>query len=90
MNDRTTTIRNNLDRVCLLEWVERQCRGVTFEELIGPSHAPRITSLRHEVWSLIHGTLGFSHCEIARLFCVDHTTVRSAVTRRERMIARAA
>jgi chromosomal replication initiation ATPase DnaA len=84
---RIDTIKANLDRVCLLEWVTAQCRDVTLDELLVGGRSARIIATRHKVWSLIHGTCGYSQCEIARIFLVDHVTVIRALQKRERELA---
>lgn len=51
------------------------------------SHEPEVVSVRHEIWSLLHGTLGLGYSTIARGLGCDHTTVSNGIKKRERRLA---
>lgn len=79
------TIRANLDRVHALQTAERLAAeyGVPLASIIGRDRHRTPTAARHHLWSLILGSLDLPFAEIAALFGVDHSTVISAVRRRE-------
>lgn len=55
--------------------------------LLGRSRHATVTCARHEFWSLVHGTLAPSLPELGRMVERDHTTVMSALRKRERALA---
>lgn len=81
--------RARLEAHGVLGWVEKACRrhGVLFAEVAddraGIRGNPRVCAARHEIWAVLHGTLGLAVVQIARDFGRDHTSIMYALNRRE-------
>ncbi len=71
---RAERVKCNLDRIGALETARRICGG-DLDDVVGCSRRARFTILRYELWSVIHGTLGFTCTELARVFEVNHSTI---------------
>lgn len=79
-----TAIRANLERIGALPFARGLCarNGVELDAVLGQERYRSTMRVRHELWHVVHDTLGHDLSETGRVFGVDHTTVRSAIYRR--------
>lgn len=61
-------------------------RGITLDELCGPSRTKSVSYARHEVWWNLrcYPERYYSYFEIGRLFGCDHSSVRYGVAAHDR------
>lgn len=73
-------VKKTLAEHGLLEFVEAECRrrNVPIDWVLGRERYASVARVRHEIWFAIRETLDFSYPHIARVFGVDHSTVRDA------------
>lgn len=60
----------------------RICGPIPVTKVLSKCNLRTVTRLRHEVWTVVGDTLGYSYPETAALFDVDHTSVMSAAKKR--------
>ena len=91
MTAQAERIRAALDRHGAERFVAKlleRAPRVTWDELAEPLRRwPHVVYRRHEVWALLHGTLGLGFAELGRVFGVDHTTVMNGVAKRVARLA---
>jgi chromosomal replication initiation ATPase DnaA len=84
---RYTRVVGRLARIGAKALAERTAKefGVPLAEVLeGESRARSVKRARHRLWCLVRHTLDLSYPEMERLFEADHTTILSAVRKRER------
>jgi hypothetical protein len=66
------------------EWATEFCerRGYRLREILSWVRHSEYISVRHELWAVIHDTLGMTYSGTARLFGTDHATIRGVVLAR--------
>ena len=82
-------IENNLRRAGVLSWVYAFCvkHNISFFNLLDTDDRT-LTTLRHEVWCVVHDTLGLSYPKTGQLFEVDHTSILHAWrAKQEKLVA---
>lgn len=89
---RSDVIRDNLDRLGLLDWAVQQARRerVTFEALVSTSRNKELSRARRAIISLVHGITGYGPSELARVFQMDRASICYSLAKRENELERSA